>query len=60
MALGNALSNPDNIAHLLLFQLNESIEDAKMKLLHEGKFIEMNLKTTQGNMGNVSAGNLWI
>jgi len=35
MSLRNALSNPDDVAILLLFQLDERIENSKMKLVHE-------------------------
>jgi hypothetical protein len=35
MLLGHTLGNPDDVAALLLLELQVRIKDAKMELLHE-------------------------
>lgn len=45
MALSHALGNPHNVATLLLLQLEERVEDAIVKLLHEPIHVQLNLQT---------------
>ena len=44
VALGDALADPDDVAALLLLQLEEGVEDAKVELLHEGILVQPHLK----------------
>ena len=44
VALSNALADPDDVAALLLLQLEEGVEDAKVELLHEGILVQPHLK----------------
>ena len=43
MALGNALGNPHNVAHLLLLELDIGVEDAMVELLHERHLVQVDL-----------------
>ena len=44
VALSHTLADPDDVAALLLLQLEEGVEDAKVELLHEGILIQPHLK----------------
>ena len=44
VALGDTLADPDDVTALLLFQLEERVEDAKVELLHEGILVQPHLK----------------
>lgn len=43
MLLGDALGDPDNVAALLLLELEVRIEDTEMELLQEGKHVQLHL-----------------
>lgn len=43
VALSNALGNPDNVAALLLLQLDVRVEDSVVELVHEGELVQVNL-----------------
>lgn len=42
--LGHAFGDPDDIAALLLFQLQVGVEDSEVELLHECVDIQFHLK----------------
>ena len=44
VALSHTLADPDDVAALLLFQLEEGVEHAKVELLHEGILVQPHLK----------------
>ena len=44
VALGNALADPDDVATLLLLQLEEGVEHTEVELLHEGVLVQPHLK----------------
>ena len=44
VTLSDALCNPDDVSALLLFQLEERVENAKVELLHERVDIQFDLK----------------
>jgi len=46
MSLGHTLGNPDDVATLLLLQLDECVEDAKVELLHESILHQLHLQGT--------------
>lgn len=48
VALGNTLSNPHNVATLLLLELHKSIEDTKVELVQEGQLVQLHLWTKAG------------
>ena len=41
--LRHALRDPDDVAALLLLELEEGVEDAEVKLLHKGVHVQANL-----------------
>lgn len=43
VALGNALSNPYNVATLLFLELHIGIEDTKVELVQEGQLVQFHL-----------------
>lgn len=43
MLLGNALGDPDNVAALLLLELEVRVEDTEVELLQEGEHIQLDL-----------------
>lgn len=43
MLLGDTLGNPDNVAALLLLELEVRIEDTKVELLQEGEHVQFHL-----------------
>ena len=43
VVLGDTLGYPDDVATLLLLQLEEGVEDAKVKLLHECVHVKLHL-----------------
>lgn len=43
MSLRNALSDPNNVAHLLFLQLYECVEDAKVELSHVRVYVQLHL-----------------
>ena len=43
MTLRDALCNPNYVSHLLLFELDESVEDAKVKLVQIRVNVEFDL-----------------
>lgn len=45
MTLRDAFRNPDNISALLLFQSDVSVEDAELKLSHEGVNHQLHLNS---------------
>lgn len=45
VALGNALSNPHNVATLLFLELHKGIEDTKVELVQEGQLVQFHLRT---------------
>lgn len=48
LVLGNAFRDPDDIANLLLAQLDVSPEEAKMKLLLKGRLVVGDLQLEEG------------
>jgi hypothetical protein len=42
--LSDALCDPDDVSALLLLQLEERVEDAKVELLHERVHVQLDLK----------------
>lgn len=43
MLLGNALTDPDNVAALLLLELEVRVEHSKVELLEEGMHVQAHL-----------------
>lgn len=43
--LGDALADPGDVPALLLLQLQECVEDAKVELLHERVYVQVHLKS---------------
>jgi hypothetical protein len=43
VALGDTLGDPDHIAHLLLLQLDEGVEDAEVELVEVGLDVQLHL-----------------
>lgn len=43
MSLRNALGDPDNVAHFLLLQLHECVEDAEVELSHVRVYVQLDL-----------------
>jgi hypothetical protein len=48
VALGDALSNPHNVATLLLLEFHKGIEDTKVELVQEGQLVQFHLWTETG------------
>lgn len=48
MALGNALSNPHNVATFLFLKLHKGIKDTKVELVQEGQLVQLHLWTDIG------------
>ena len=44
VALSHTLADPDDVAALLLFQLEEGVEHTEVELLHEGVLVQPHLK----------------
>ena len=44
VALSHTLADPDDVSALLLFQLEEGVEDTEVELLHEGVLVQPHLK----------------
>ena len=51
MALRNALADPDDVATLLLLQLEEGVEDSKVELLHESILVQPHLNHLVSDLG---------
>lgn len=50
MALGDALSNPHNVATFLFLKLHKGIKDTKVELVQEGQLVQLHLWTNAGVM----------
>ena len=44
VALSHTLADPDDVATLLLFELEEGVEHSEVELLHEGVLVQPHLK----------------
>ena len=44
VSLCDALGNPDHVPTLLFLETNVRVERSKMKLLHEGQHVDLNLE----------------
>lgn len=44
VTLSHTLADPDDVAALLLFQLEEGVEHTEVELLHEGILVQPHLK----------------
>ena len=54
VALRNALADPDDVATLLLLQLEEGVEDSKVELLHESILVQPHLNHLVSDLGKQS------
>lgn len=43
VALGDALSNPHNVATFLFLKLHKGIKDTKVELIQEGQLVQLHL-----------------
>lgn len=50
MALGDALSNPHNVATFLFLKFHKGIKDTKVELIQEGQLVQLHLWTDAGVM----------
>ena len=54
VALSHTLADPDDVATLLLLQLEEGVEDSKVELLHESILVQPHLNHLVSDLGKQS------